>query len=316
LKTFRTELSAIPYDQKISHQSHILTIGSCFAQNIGMRLQNYKFNCLANPFGTIFHPIAMSHAISRAMNRAYIEASSLVHSQGVWVHPDFHSSLGHIEAEQACIQINHSLDLVHSSIKQTHFLFITFGTMIGYEWKENNRIVANCHKIPANHFTKIETNIEECRDILLTIFAQCIDLNPDLQIVLTVSPVRHIKDGIIENSRSKAKLLVLCDELVKNQKNVSYFPAYEWMVDDLRDYRFYEKDLIHPNEPAIDYIWEKFEEVYFEPGTKHLVQKIEKINKALQHKPFNENTAEHQLFLSKIQDDINALKGDYPWIQF
>lgn len=291
-------------------------MGSCFSQNIGSRLQNYKFNCLSNPFGTIFHPIAIAQSMSQAMNLEYIEPSSLHHSQGIWVHPDFHSSLGHSDSAQAIHKINEKIDLVHERMRSAHFLFITFGTMIGYEWNENKRIVANCHKIPSNQFTKIESTVEVCRDVLLALFAQFYDINPNLQIVLTVSPVRHIKDGIIENSRSKAKLIVLCDQLVKDHANVSYFPAYEWMMDDLRDYRFYEKDLIHPNEPAIDYIWEKFVEVYCDPDTKHLVQKIEKINKALQHKPFNENTAEHQWFLSKIQDDINALKGDYPWIQF
>jgi hypothetical protein len=290
-------------------------IGSCFSQNIGIRLQNYKFNCIANPFGTIFHPLAIAKILSRASNLDYIDPSSLMHSQGIWVHPDFHSSLGHTDATQAHTQINQTLERVHDLLKSADFLFITLGTMIGYQMIDTNEIVANCHKLPASQFTKTESTLEECFSILDPLFVQLWDNNPDLNIVLTVSPVRHIKDGIIKNSRSKAKLIMLCDQLVNSHPKVSYFPAYEWMVDDLRDYRFYEKDLIHPNEQAIDYIWEKFGAVYFEPKTTDLLQKIEKINRAKQHKPFNPESIEHQMFISKLHEDINALESKYEWLK-
>lgn len=238
-----------------------------------------------------------------------------MHSQGIWVHPDFHSSLGHTDATQAHTQINQTLERVHDLLKSADFLFITLGTMIGYQMIDTNEIVANCHKLPASQFTKTESTLEECFSILDPLFVQLWDNNPDLNIVLTVSPVRHIKDGIIKNSRSKAKLIMLCDQLVNSHPKVSYFPAYEWMVDDLRDYRFYEKDLIHPNEQAIDYIWEKFGAVYFEPKTTDLLQKIEKINRAKQHKPFNPESIEHQMFISKLHEDINALESKYEWLK-
>lgn len=313
---FRTELQVAPSTIHISHQSTVLMIGSCFSQNIGVRLQNYKFNCIANPFGTIFHPLAIARAISRASSLDYVDSSSLIHSQGIWVHPDFHSSLGHTDFTQAHTQINLVVDQVHQALKTAHFLFITLGTMMGYRMHEHHTIVANCHKIPSSHFTKVESTVEECCAVLNPLFEQLLDINPELNIVLTVSPVRHIKDGIIENSRSKAKLIVLCDQLVNKHPKVSYFPAYEWMMDDLRDYRYYEKDLIHPNEQAIDYIWEKFGAVYFEQKTTDLLQKIAKINRAKQHRPFNPESAEHQVFLSKLHEEIKALEGEYEWLKF
>ncbi len=313
---FRTEINLQPSPFHIHHQHQILMFGSCFSQNIGERLINNKFNCTINPFGTIFHPQAIAKIMDYVNDLHLIEVDSLLPAQGIYVHPDFHSIVGHPDKNVALDNINRSIRNLHLSLPNLDFVFITLGTAIGYEFKKSNQIVANCHKLPPDLFTKAHADIENMAASMIQSCNQWHEANPNIRFIFTVSPVRHIKDGIIENARSKAKLLIAIEKICQQLDCASYFPAYEWLMDDLRDYRYYEKDLIHPNDQAIDYIWEKFSLHYFDDKTVKLNHSISKIFKSLQHRPFNPDTEAHQKFVENVQQEISKLTIQYPWIKF
>lgn len=313
---FRTELKLPPASFSIKHDDLIMLIGSCFSNNMGSRLQNYKFNSICNPFGTVFHPISIAKLFQYALEKKLFVKESLQLSQGVFVHCDFHSNLGSVDIQKALDNINLAVAETHESLKKVNYLFITLGTSIGYSLKSTDAIVANCHKLPSEMFAKANSSIEMCENALANALSSLFAINNDVHVIMTVSPVRHTKDGIIENARSKAKLLAVVENLQMRFENVSYFPAYEWMMDDLRDYRFYEKDLIHPNEQAIDYIWEKFESHYFNEETHNLNKKIGKIIQQMNHRPFNVESTEYQDFMNNLETQKSLLQRAYPWIQF
>lgn len=312
---FRTELNIPPSNFNINHLDEILMIGSCFSQNMGILLQENKFVSVQNPFGTIFHPLAISKILELCIHKSVVQNEEFVFSQGVYLHPNFHSNLGDISLEKAVAKTNEVIAITHDYLKRVKYIFITFGTSIGYRLKSKNVIVANCHKLPPYLFTKENVNLETHLTTLIQTIEILKNYNPKAQIILTVSPVRHIKDGIVENSRSKATLISMSHTLADMYQHVSYFPAYEWLIDDLRDYRFYTKDMIHPNDQAIAYIWEKFSNHYFDPTTQAINKKIDKINKAISHKPFNPDTKEHLAFLNKLQDEIDSLNSEYKWLR-
>lgn len=312
----RTELSIPLSPITLCHYSKSMTIGSCFSHHIGQRLQKYKFKCISNPFGTVFNPISISYLLSRAIDKQYIEDSELLMSQGVWVHPDFHSSLCHTDKQTTRQNINECIRSVHESIQDIDFLFVTLGTSIAYRHIENDRIVANCHKLPPDNFEKIETTTEDGFKAMKEAIEQLNKKNPHVKIIMTVSPVRHIRDGIIENSFSKARLHGMIEKLIAQSEMILYFPAYEWLMDDLRDYRYYDADMIHPNVVAIDYIWQKFGERFFNKESSDLNKKIDSILKAVQHRPFNPTSKEHATFKKHQLQDIETLKIYHPYLDF
>lgn len=311
---FRTELTLPASSFTIHHRHRIVLLGSCFSQNVEARLQIYKFNCFLNPFGTIFHPIPIARLMNYVSSDHQVESHMLVQSQGLYVHPDFHSSLSSPDPSIAAERINQAINEMHLELSKLDYVFITLGTSIGYTYLKTGEVVANCHKIPADSFTKIESEVDIMVNNLYQACSEWQQFNRDIRFIFTVSPVRHIKDGIIENMLSKAKLLLTVEKLSRLLSNTSYFPAYEWMMDDLRDYRYYEKDLIHPNELAIDYIWKKFSEHYFDKKTQTLNLKIDEIQKALNHRAFNPDSEAHQQFLYHIEKEILTLRSQYPWL--
>ena len=302
----RTELSIPPSANKMEHLDEIMTFGSCFSHHIGHRLQKYKFKCICNPFGTVFNPISISRLIRYVCLNHQVDTTSLLKSQGLWVHPDFHSMLSHSDQKTAAENINNKIANIHSQLKTLKHLFITLGTSWAYKQKSNDQIVTNCHKIAASSFIKVNIGIDEGFQALSDAFETLRKINPNLLIIITVSPVRHIKDGIVENSLSKARLHAISEKLLTKFENVTYFPAYEWMIDDLRDYRYYEADMIHPNPIAIDYIWGKFADYYFTENIKQLNKKIDSILQAAQHKPFNPSSVANLLSTSCMETPINA----------
>ena len=313
---FRTELTLPASSFKIHHRHRIVLLGSCFSQNVGARLQIYKFNCFLNPFGTIFHPLPIARLMNYIYSDKKIESDTLLSSQGRYVHPDFHSSLSSPDPEKTAQHINQAISDMHIILPMIDYVFITLGTSTGYIHLNSGEVVANCHKIPAASFTKTHSEVDTMVDNLQQACNQWLQVNPNIKFIFTVSPVRHIKDGIVENMLSKAKLLLTIEKLSHLLPNVSYFPAYEWMMDDLRDYRYYEKDLIHPNELAIDYIWEKFSEHYFDKKTQELNLQIEEINRALNHRSSNPDSETHRQFLNHIKKEIAVLQSQYPWLTF
>lgn len=312
---FRTELSIEKSLFKINHKTPVLMLGSCFSQNIGFKLQKYKFQCSINPFGTQFNPMALSYLLRCSLNCLFEKEDSMVLSHGLWVHPHFHSQLSHPNKEEALSVINKRIESTHIFLKECKFLFLTLGTSIGYVFKETGSVVANCHKIPAIHFQKGELKVDTITAEWENVLDELKSFNPDLKVVFTVSPVRHIKEGIVSNSFSKARLHVAIEDIMHKFDDVTYFPAYEWIIDDLRDYRYFENDFIHPSGFAIDYIWAKFSDVYFDKETNVINDELDKLFKDENHRPFNPDTKEFIKFLESLEMKKNDFNRRFPFLQ-
>ena len=307
MQNFRTTFPIPPSSNKISLDSQILTVGSCFADVVGNQLRDNKLDILVNPFGTLFNPLSifkiLSPSYTQADERLYVE------NQKMWFHYDFHSqfisnSKGNLEA-----QINQTLYAINSLLPTTNHLIITFGTAFIYRLINPQIYVANCHKMPNNLFEKELLSVKDICKGFAILYKELKEINPDLKIVLTVSPVRHTKDGIPENQVSKSILRAACHYLITDYENVAYFPSYEVMMDDLRDYRFYKPDLIHPNEVAEQYIFEQFAEAYFDDNLKDFIKEWASIQTSLNHRPFNEKSENHQAFLKKLLGDLMKISG-------
>lgn len=305
---FRTTFHIPESDFKINHQHKILTIGSCFSDEMGNRLVDLKFDGLINPFGIIFNAYSIQNLIERSIDKRYFTTDDVHQNGEQFFCFDVHSSFNALSKDEVLINLNLTLDRVHHQIQNCDVLILTLGTSWVYERIDTAEIVANCHKVEAKQFKKVLLTTEENFKSMDLIAFEITKINPNVKIIITVSPVRHIKDGIVENNVSKARLLDALYQLDLKYKQVNYFPSYELVMDDLRDYRFYKEDLIHPTNQAVEYIWEKFGETYFENSTQTIIQKISKINSALNHRPFNEESTSHQKFLQKTMQMINELE--------
>ncbi|WP_333663190.1 GSCFA domain-containing protein [Chishuiella changwenlii] len=305
---FRTTFQISPSDEKINHQQKILTIGSCFSDEIGNRLLYSKFNGLINPFGTIFNAISIQNLIRRSISEEYYKETDVHQNGEQFFCFDVHSSFNALSKEKVVEHLNSTIKEVHHFIHSCDVIMITLGTSWVYNLSSENKIVANCHKVEAKQFDKTLLSTEDNYNALSLIVEDLIQLNSTIKIITTVSPVRHIKDGMTENNVSKARLIDALYQLNSNYKQVDYFPSYELVLDDLRDYRFFKEDMIHPTEQAVDYIWEKFGETFFNSSTQTIIQKINKIQSALHHRPFNETSESHQKFLKKIIAMIEELE--------
>lgn len=302
VNNFRTVLKPIKTNQKIDLKDKILTIGSCFSDVIGDYLTRYKFNVLANPFGTVYNPIS----IFNYLNGFELVAEHYSELNEHYFHFDAHSKFFAKEKPTLGALLEVQKLEVNNYLKSANYLIITLGTSFVYKYHKTQKIVANCHKVSQSEFTKRLLTLEEINQSFKISLSSLKIQNPKLKILLTVSPVRHIKDGMEENSVSKALLRLFCDQATEQYENVSYFPSYEIMMDDLRDYRFYKPDMIHPNEVAEEYIWEFFQETYFGDSTKKYLSDWTKILNAMKHKPFNVTSSSHQKFLNRILENLDA----------
>ncbi|WP_291072764.1 GSCFA domain-containing protein [Empedobacter sp. UBA5987] len=305
---FRTTFQIQSSDFKLNHQHKILTIGSCFSDEIGKRLTDLKFDGLINPFGVIFNSHSIQNLIERSIQKKYFTTADVHQNGEEFFCFDVHSSFNALTKEAVLEELNLTLDQVHDYILSCDVLMITLGTSWIYEWKTSNQVVANCHKVDAKQFEKRLLTTEENLKSLELIVSDLKNINPTIRIITTVSPVRHTKDGMIENNVSKARLLDALYQLSLQNNQVEYFPSYELVLDDLRDYRFFKEDLIHPSKQAVDYIWEKFSETYFEQSTQTIIQKINKVISAINHRPFNEGSDNYQQFLVKTITLMNELE--------
>ncbi len=305
---FRTTFQIQSSDFKLNHQHKILTIGSCFSDEIGKRLTDLKFDGLINPFGVIFNSHSIQNLIERSIQKKYFTTADVHQNGEEFFCFDVHSSFNALTKEAVLEELNLTLDQVHDYILSCDVLMITLGTSWIYEWKTSNQVVANCHKVDAKQFEKRLLTTEENLKSLELIVSDLKNINPTIRIITTVSPVRHTKDGMVENNVSKARLLDALYQLSLQDNHVEYFPSYELVLDDLRDYRFFKEDLIHPSKQAVDYIWERFSETYFEQSTQTIIQKINKVISAINHRPFNEESDNHQQFLVKTIALMNELE--------
>ncbi len=306
---FRTQISIKnKYNNLIDHTSNILLFGSCFTENIANKLNYFKFNNSINPFGILFHPKAIEKLILNAISqKEYIDDDVFFHNER-WHCFDVHSELSNVSKEELLLNLNAIISSTNKQINDSTHLIITLGTSWVYRHIETDKIVANCHKIPQKKFLKELLSVDEIVGSLDTIVSLVKSINPKVEIIFTVSPVRHLKDGFTENSLSKAHLIAAIHQVIEQKNYTHYFPSFEIMMDDLRDYRFYKSDMIHPNETAIEYIWEQFKSTWIDATSFDLMQEIDTIQKGLLHKPFNEYSEQHQQFLKKLQLKIGFFK--------
>ncbi|SFZ93252.1 GSCFA family protein [Flaviramulus basaltis] len=312
---FRTQ---IPLEKQsknqIDYNSNILLIGSCFSDNIGKKLDYFKFQNFQNPFGILFHPKAIETLITNTIDKkVYTEKDIFFHNEQ-WHCFDAHSKLSNDSKDDLLSELNSQIQLTHQQIKKSTHIIITLGTAWVYRFKETNVVVANCHKVPQKQFAKELLAVKEIVDSLQAIIDKINQVNSQASIIFTVSPVRHIKDGFVENMQSKSHLISAIHQVLNNK--LLYFPSYEIMMDELRDYRFYAEDMIHPNQTAINYIWDKFHEAWISNTSFKIMQRIEVVQKGLMHKPFNIKSKQHQIFLTNLKEKKNQLKKEFPHLKF
>ena len=304
-----------PHNQ-IDYNSELILIGSCFTENIGKKLSHYKFKSSQNPLGILFHPKAIECLITNALNKKQYSKSDIFLQNERWHCFDTHSSLSSPNKNELLTTLNNRINSTYEQLKKASHIIITLGTSWVYRHISSDKIVANCHKIPQKKFLKEILSVDEITENLSAINSLIKSVNKNISITYTVSPVRHLKDGFIENQRSKSHLTSAIHQIIEPRKNIHYFPSYEIMMDELRDYRFYSEDMIHPNKTAINYIWEKFCATYIPDEALKTMQEIETIQKGLAHKPFNPKSEAHLKFLNNLQQKKETLQKAFPFIKF
>ncbi len=306
---FRTIVRPLPSDQKIGLKSGVFTIGSCFADAIGSRLAESKFNCLVNPFGTTYNPLSIHKGILYAVNNQLPVSHTYLKRDDIHLNYDFHSDFSALDQSQLTHAISDAVGASHYFLKSAGYILITYGTAWVYARNESGEIVNNCHKIPSSKFTKRLMSEKEAVGSFDALYTALRKFNPNIRFILTVSPVRHVKDTLELNSVSKAVLRSACHSISTNYAGVEYFPAFEMMIDDLRDYRFYKSDMLHPTEEAEGYIWQNFMSAYFDASTRQLVEEWQLVRNALKHKPFHPQSKGHQQFLQQTLHKLKELKS-------
>lgn len=311
----QTKVNIPPANIQLAHTQNLLLMGSCFSEHIGKYLKQRKFPICINPFGITFHPLAISQQLTLLMQAKKWEEEDLIFHNELWLSLLHHSRFSHIDKAIALANIQKEQAIGEKMLAEADCLLLTFGTAWGYESKASGQIVANCHKMPSNLFEKKLSTLAELQKVYHALFTQLFAFNPKLYIILTLSPVRHWKDGAMENQWAKATLSLLIRELqLQFPDKVGYFPSYEIVIDELRDYRFFEEDMLHPNVIAIKYIWQRFSETYFSTETQHLNALLDKIRLSESHRPFFTETMEHQAFLQQLADQKKGVSEKYPFI--
>jgi hypothetical protein len=316
MSTFRTEVPVSKSDNAIDFNSKILSLGSCFAENISEKLTFYKFQNAVNPFGIIFNPISIERIVERIVKKEFFTTQDIFYHNESWHCFEGHSQLNHSNKEAFLRNLNQILESSAQEINELSHCIITFGTSWVYRNLKINQIVANCHKIPQNQFVKQILTVEEISKSIENTIRLLQAINKDIKFIFTISPVRHIKDGFVENNVSKSLLITAVYRICEQQTDATYFPSYEIMMDELRDYRFYADDMLHPNRVAVNYIWGKFKDNFINDNLTQYLDEIENIQKSLHHKPFDENSAQHKDFLARLYAKIEKITETLPHIKF
>lgn len=301
----------------IDYHSKIVALGSCFAVNMSDKFDDYQFQNTANPFGILFHPLAIYEIIRRSIQEDFFSESELFFHNERWHSFDVHSDLSSDQKEILLQKLHQLLVDFKTQITSASHILITYGTAWVYKEKASQKIVANCHKVPQSQFEKELLSATKIQEAIQDTMALIQSVNPHAHLIFTVSPVRHLKDGFVENQQSKSNLIIGIHQTLKAQQSAhSYFPSYEIMMDELRDYRFYAEDLLHPNNTAVQYIWERFSESNIAEDAYSVMREVESIQKGLQHKPFHADSQSHQLFVSQLQEKIRNLQKRFPQMHF
>lgn len=313
---FTTKIPIAKSNFPIDYSSQIVALGSCFAENMGEKFDFYKFQNTTNPFGIIFNPVSIEKILERAIHLNYFTEADLFFHNELWHCYEVHSDLSQPNKETMLSNLNRLLTEMNSKLAAATNLFITYGTSWVYQLKSTGIVVANCHKVAQDQFEKEILSVAEIENAIQNSIDLIQKFNPKCQVVFTVSPVRHIKDGFVENQRSKANLISALHSSISQQPTSSYFPSYEIVMDELRDYRFYAQDLLHPNAVAIDYIWERFCESNISEAAQQVMQEVESIQKGMAHRPFHPDSTSHSKFLQKLKEKSAQLEAQFPFMKF
>ena len=301
---------------QIDYNSNLLLFGSCFSENIGNKFEYLKFQSTVNPFGILFHPLAIENLITRSINKDYYTEDDIHFYNEQWCCLDAHSKMNSASKVELLTRLNSEIDETFKRLIEATHLVITLGTSWVYRHIASDSIVANCHKLPQKEFKKELLSVNTISETLEAIVGLVKSINPKMTFLFTVSPVRHIKDGFAENTRSKSHLLIAIHQVIEPRQQLHYFPSYEIMMDELRDYRYYDADMIHPSNVAIDYIWEKFKTVWLSDEAITTSEVVAAIQAKKAHRPFNSASEAHQQFLVKLQLEVEELQLKYPFIEF
>jgi hypothetical protein len=313
---FRTEVEINPPSIKIEHTNSILAIGSCFAENIGNFFSRYKFTSLINPFGVLYNAASILNSIKLSIDNNSFVKDDLIYDQEEWHSFYHHSDFSHHNYQEVLNKINQVTESVNSFIKNVDWILVSLGTSFVYKHHEKNIIVSNCHKLPSKNFEKSFLAVDENENYIHSLISLIRNQNPNSKFIFTVSPIRHWKDGPHENQLSKSSLHLAVNNIIAKHENVFYFPSYEIVMDELRDYRFYTKDLLHPSEEAIEYIWELFSNKYFSDECAKTMKELERILSAAKHRIRNVNSTSTKNFAKKNINLISELSATYDHINF
>lgn len=319
---FRLELDVKKSASLISYKDRVMLCGSCFTENIGSKLDYHKFKTLQNPNGILFNPISIAKSVTSYIENKQYSEDELFYFNDIWQSWEHHSRFSHVDKNVSLKMINDSQKEAHHFLKEADWLMLTLGSAFVYELTSplsplssrrgaGGEVVANCHKVPTDKFNKRLLSLEEVSSVLDNLIHRLFLFNPKLKIIFTISPVRHLRDGFVENNRSKATLIQAVHHLVEKFDKLFYFPAYELVIDDLRDYRFYAEDMVHPNYTATNYVWDKFINAMMDSATIELIEKVSEIQRARSHKPFNPASEQHKKFLQSFLQKTEALQLQY-----
>lgn len=312
---FRTKIEITRQEPQINHMTKMMLFGSCFSENIGGKLKDYKFDVDVNPFGILYNPLSILSNIERLIEKRNFEDDDIVEHNGIYQSFMHHGDFSDVNKSLCLSKIRTSFDKACEAVMKTDVFLFTFGTAYIFRLKETNEVVANCHKFPAATFERERLTVEQIVDKWSGLIDKLLENNPNVRMIFTVSPIRHWKDGAHENNVSKAILHLAIDNLkLKYPKSVIYFPAYEIVMDELRDYRFYANDMMHPSAVAVEYIWERFGDAFLSEQTIGIGNEWRRIRQAMEHRPINPNSESHRAFLKQTLSKLIEYDNKYPFI--
>ena len=316
---FKLTLASKRSENSIGYRDQLFLIGSCFSENMGAKLNTHLFKVFENPHGVLFNPISVAQSLSDCINHKQYAEADLFQLNEVWNSWNHHSRYSGITPKDAVEKINNSITKAHAFLKTADHIVITLGSAWVYQLNSQSpftagQVVANNHKAPAAWFDKALMKPDALVLLLNKMVKDLLQFNAHLQIIFTISPVRHLREGLVENNRSKAVLIQAVHEIVETSKQTAYFPSYEYVIDDLRDYRFYAEDLVHPNYAASNYVWEKWVETYMNEETQNIMKQVAELQLAMQHKPFFAGSTQHKEFLQNCIAKSERLLSHYPYL--
>ncbi len=313
---FQTEVDIPDYDWKTGYGKRHLFMGSCFTENVGNKMSALKYDTDINPFGILYNPLSVANGLDILLEKHLFSKNDLIQHNGLWQSFSHHGRFSAFKADEALEKINSRIKQSSEYLRSCNYLFLTFGTAWVYRYKKSGDVVSNCHKIPAKEFTRERISVNEIVEKYTGILNRIWEINPGLKVVFTVSPIRHWKDGAIENQRSKATLLLGIDEMIRifGDEKTAYFPSYEIVMDELRDYRFYAEDMLHLNDVAVNHIWDIFEQAIIDEKSRTLAKEVQKILNAVNHRPINRSSSEFLHFLESVLKKMSELEVKNPFL--